>query len=595
MNMTRITPFRKPALRPTSQRMLLALGVFAFGLSACGDPATTTPAGASVTTASARRAPQVIHIAGAAGGASRSATADVAPEAIDGSSKIRPGSVTYVWSGSATGLDGTAPSWSFPAGVIPTDDQLRGLAQAFGLTGDPQPVPADEGGGWRFGSADGTAAGLQISSGATLDWWYSPGPIAGVSPVTCETVAAVEPLPVESAIPAVTVDPAVDVAPDSGCSTPEPPKGVPSDAEALAKATEMFAAMGLDPASYKIDATGDEWGRSVVATLQLDGHAAPITTNIGFGAEGAVTWASGMLAQPVRAGDYPRIGITAGVQRLNDQAVSWGPLTRGGVVTDVAAGASGVAPVAVDAPASPPIADVCVDPGPVAIDVAPPGSSEGLVAPGVATAAADSGASTGSGGAAGSGVASAPAGTVIASDVAVAPPGGCNTELPPAEPITINLTGVTEDLTMIWATDGTVWLMPAYTFTASDAGQYQVPAIDDSFLQTDAPTADPAVSDPSVVAPVPGVVGGGGDGTSTSSADPSITRAPGGAGPSVEDAAVLVGLTEDEATAQAKTHGWIIRVARRDGQDLALTADFSLNRVNVAVDAGAVTSILSIG
>jgi hypothetical protein len=66
------------------------------------------------------------------------------------------------------------------------------------------------------------------------------------------------------------------------------------------------------------------------------------------------------------------------------------------------------------------------------------------------------------------------------------------------------LTSVKPDLTMQWATDGTVWLLPAYTFGSADSGQYTVIAVDDAYIQQ--PAAEPAttepVQDPGVV-PVP--------------------------------------------------------------------------------------------
>ena len=56
----------------------------------------------------------------------------------------------------------------------------------------------------------------------------------------------------------------------------------------------------------------------------------------------------------------------------------------------------------------------------------------------------------------------------------------------------MSLNGVREDLTMIWAVDDTVWLLPAYTFTSADGGLYTVNAVADEFL---AP-ADPVPADP---------------------------------------------------------------------------------------------------
>jgi len=55
----------------------------------------------------------------------------------------------------------------------------------------------------------------------------------------------------------------------------------------------------------------------------------------------------------------------------------------------------------------------------------------------------------------------------------------------PLTPVEVTLTGVEEDLTMVWATDGTVWLLPAYTFTTDDGGRYTVVAVDEAFLTTD--------------------------------------------------------------------------------------------------------------
>jgi hypothetical protein len=65
--------------------------------------------------------------------------------------------------------------------------------------------------------------------------------------------------------------------------------------------------------------------------------------------------------------------------------------------------------------------------------------------------------------------------------------------------------------------------------------------------------------------------------------------------PTEELADGLVGLTESEATAAAEACGWILRVVRRDGEDLPATRDFRPNRVNVEVTDGEVTAIVNIG
>ena len=45
----------------------------------------------------------------------------------------------------------------------------------------------------------------------------------------------------------------------------------------------------------------------------------------------------------------------------------------------------------------------------------------------------------------------------------------------------------------------------------------------------------------------------------------------------------------------AKTFGYEVRVVRQDGVDLPITADLNPNRINVAVDNGAVSSVVDIG
>jgi hypothetical protein len=65
--------------------------------------------------------------------------------------------------------------------------------------------------------------------------------------------------------------------------------------------------------------------------------------------------------------------------------------------------------------------------------------------------------------------------------------------------------------------------------------------------------------------------------------------------PTEESAADLVGLSEETANEAAEACGWILRVVRRDGEDLPATRDFRPNRVNVEVTEGEVTAIVNIG
>ena len=580
---------------PRSRRVVLALGALAFGLSACGDPSTSPAGGSAPTTVVAAQVPPKIKIAGPGGGATGSvaASAESAPVADggQGASRIFAPSITYVFDGEAPIFDTPAGAWYFPVGAVPTDAQLTALGAAFGFTDAPRPLPEDQGGGWVFGVNDGTGAGLQVSAGATLDWWFYPDPTT-FTPVEGCAVAAVEP-----AIDPAVVDPAVDVAvgevppspsPDAVCPEPTPPAGVPSEADALAKARDLFTSIGLDLSGYELSVSGDEWGRNVTVAQMLDGHRSPVAQSVGFGENGTLTWAGGVLAQPIRGADYPRVSVADAVKRLNDQSMPWGSTVRGAVV-DVAAdgplvGNAGGAPIepALGAP-EPAIAvdpPVCVSPDP-GILIAP-GELEAATG-GVAGAATNAGAATsGDAGAptsagAGDTPAAPPDAPIdppvdVAVDVAGEPGFGCG-QITPPEPITIHLNGVTEGLTMVWATDNTIWLLPAYDFTDADGGQYQINAVADGFIENVPAEAVPAPAPPA-------------DGDATDAVF---------AIPTVDAANVLIGLDESAASDLARANGWIMRVVQQDGESLSATEDFSENRLNVALDGGKVTSILSIG
>jgi hypothetical protein len=66
--------------------------------------------------------------------------------------------------------------------------------------------------------------------------------------------------------------------------------------------------------------------------------------------------------------------------------------------------------------------------------------------------------------------------------------------------------------------------------------------------------------------------------------------------PTMETATdLLVGLSEEDATAAAEACGWILRVVRVDGQDRPVTMDLRPNRVNVEVADSEVIAVLNIG
>ncbi len=523
------------SLRIRSRRAALIGAVVILGLTACGSADSNgTSAGSTLP------APAVIQIAG-----SSSAPAGGAPMAADvstESSKMMAMPYSYEWTGTTPDLTSPAASWYFSPGVAPTAEQAQQLAAAFGVTGEPVAVAADMGGGWTVGPNDGSAPSITIAGDAMQSWWYSPAWQTDAAP----SVGCVYPSEGGVAIDATgdtdAPDATIAIDPVPVCEEPQPPAGVPSKADAEAKAREMLSALGGDPANYELDTYADEWGASTASFLVLDGVRTNLSFNIGYGEQGAVTWAGGFLAAPQRGADYPRIGVKAAIQRLNDQANSWmtgyGPAVRNGDMmsaeASVAGGASGIASTE------------------IAVDEATEPPTEPPTEPGVEPAVVPD---------------EVPIGEVPIGEAPI-----------DVEPMVMTLTTVTGSLEQVWAADGTVWLLPGYSFGGAEGLLASVLAVEDQYLEQ----AEPQV----LVDPVP-----------LPEPMPVETAVPGTAVGEPAPAAPIdvVGLSVDEATAAAAESGWEVRVAREDGVDLPVTADFRENRINVAIEAGVITEVLSIG
>lgn len=267
-----------------------AVGVFVAG----GDGGTPTP------------------IRLVAGGGTGASTA-MADEAMAGPSRMMApaGPVSFEVPPTLPVLDGPARAWVYRAGRPVTAEQTAAVARALGLEGEPEAVPADQGGGWRVGPADGSAPSLSVSAGAMGDFWYSrPDAYGGV--VTCavpETVGG---------------DAVTDV-----CREPTPPPGVPDAAGARAIADAFLAAAGQDPDAFEVEVYGDEYSRTVSYVALLDGVRSPLGWYVTVGAEGMIVAAGGQLAQPEPVDGYPRIGTAAALDRLRaGQPAPWLPVPQ---------------------------------------------------------------------------------------------------------------------------------------------------------------------------------------------------------------------------------------------------------------------------
>jgi hypothetical protein len=134
-----------------------------------------------------------------------------------------------------------------------------------------------------------------------------------------------------------------------------------------------MTSIGLDPDAYTLETYADEWGAGVTAWGELDGIRSPMSVSVGFGAEGAVTYAGGTLAEPVAVGEYPRVGTAAGLERLNGDwmerywAATDGPMPLAAAAEAGGAAEGGVADVAAPEPA--PDTEPVVEPEEIVITV----------------------------------------------------------------------------------------------------------------------------------------------------------------------------------------------------------------------------------
>ena len=130
------------------------------------------------------------------------------------------------------------------------------------------------------------------------------------------------------------------------------------------------------------------------------------------------------------------------------------------------------------------------------------------------------------------------------------------------------LVDVKADLWWVWDADGSVWLLPAYTFTDSNGNAFTVPAVTDEFMIVVEPTIEPQ-PEPVPAEPVDPVVV---DPPTSGRRRAGRSHRPRGAR---RPAAGRV-------RGDGQGYGFTTRVIRQDGVDLPGTMDYSDSRVNVA-------------
>jgi hypothetical protein len=146
----------------------------------------------------------------------------------------------------------------------------------------------------------------------------------------------------------------------------------------------------------------------------------------------------------------------------------------------------------------------------------------------------------------------------------------------PDQPLTVTLTSVRPALVPLAQEPGETWLVPAYAFTGDDGGERTVIAVADEYLDEQVAPSSPMPAE--AVSPT----------TAVSWPARSATTGDGGVVVTPEQAATLVGLSEDDAASAAAGNGWAFRVVERDDRQLVATDDLRTDRVDATVAGGIV-------
>ncbi len=327
---------------PRPHRALAVAGLaLALVAGACGDDTTAGP--------TTLQPPVPVHAVPGGDGASADRAASPEAAGLADTSMVAPWVVVdYLIGESMPELWTTANGWHYPGGAAPAPAAIAEVAAALGVPGAVVAIPAAQGSGWRVGPDDGTAPALWVSADGQLSWWYSAawatdGGRGGVS-VGCAVPADVatpdgpaieeeppgssdEPVTTGETKPAPEPIAVGEPAPggeDCVYEEPTPPEGVLTAEEARARATTILSDLGVDPATIELEAGADDWSAWVNGSLRLGGVSAPASFSFGFGAQGRLDWANGLLGSPEEVGPYPLVSLDEAVARLRDGFGGWG-------------------------------------------------------------------------------------------------------------------------------------------------------------------------------------------------------------------------------------------------------------------------------
>lgn len=233
--------------------------------------------------------------------------------------------------GELPALDSSAPAYVISP-AEPARDDVDMLLAIFGVEGELSAQTAQSGGGYFAGSADGSGPALYISGDAIQFWNYSPPWSQSTTNPACLDSEGIEPVApptpvIDSVVVADTEAPSDDMPGDDGTSGEEanvcPQEGelgdVPTEDEAVQMFSDLMSDIGVDVDDLDIEVFSDSYGASVSGFLRIGGVRSSLSWSVSYGVGSRITWAGGVLADTSELVDYPRIGTTAALERLNEQ------------------------------------------------------------------------------------------------------------------------------------------------------------------------------------------------------------------------------------------------------------------------------------
>jgi hypothetical protein len=192
------------------------------------------------------------------------------------------------------------------------EEVLNQVASVFGVEGSIKKYPdfAEGNPGYFFGQSDdpwgydGENPVISLWWSGTASWNYS-NPIA-YPESRCEDTDA-----------------------DGNCTTwsefQPTPELLPTEAEAMAKALEIFNATGLSVTAEDVRIDASEWGVNASASMTVGGSPTNVEWYLGWSSTGVISYAGGHSVAAESMGTFDTISALAAVERLADWRWSGSP------------------------------------------------------------------------------------------------------------------------------------------------------------------------------------------------------------------------------------------------------------------------------